>query len=394
MPIDKEGGRKLHQIELLALGAGTLCLGISALLAFAVGRRKGRSIFRPWPLAWSALAVAIGMLYGARAVPAAQMGFVATAIIGYGAFSYWFLTGLGSALQYRPARLWWLAPPAYTLLALVAAAKMGGEGSLYFAPSLILTCTAFMGLVMFYRARRRFHDAGDMAVITALGLLLLSGVRYVVVTLVLAYNGEEPTADFWIYNGAFDLIIALTLAIGTMLMVTDRMRAKLQERNTELASAKDALEIVANVDPLTGVSNRYSFHRCIQELGDLESYNGCLLMIDINNLKVINDTRGHSAGDHAICAVAERLGALIRSDDRIFRWGGDEFVVLLFNASPESAIERISRFGTLKVANGSGASDVEVSISWGVSPFGAGKNIEDVLKTADVQLYSSRRALG
>lgn len=259
---------------------------------------------------------------------------------------------------------------------------------------MILTFTAFTGLILFYRSRRRSHDAGDIVVVAALGLLLLSGARYVVATFALGYNGEEPAASFWIYNGAFDLIIVLTLAIGTMLMVTDRMRAKLQERNADLATAKDALEIVANDDPLTGVSNRYPFHRCIQELGALAAYNGCLLMIDINNLKVINDTRGHVAGDRAICAVAERLRTLIRSDDRIFRWGGDEFVVLLFNTSPESAIERISRFGSRNVANGSGANDVEVSISWGVAPFGAGKNIEDVLKTADIQLYSSRRALG
>gem|GEM_PF-6885631 len=71
-------------------------------MAFAVGRRKGHSNFRPWPLAWSSLALAMGMLVGARAVPAAQVVFLTAALIGYTAFSYWFLGGLSAALTIGP----------------------------------------------------------------------------------------------------------------------------------------------------------------------------------------------------------------------------------------------------------------------------------------------------
>lgn len=378
---------------MLTLSAGTISLGIGALLAFVVGRRPGRSIVRPWPLAWSTLALAMGMLLGAGITGGFRWLFFYAALVCYAGFGFCFLLGLAGSLRIQVTPSWWAGLTAGTLLAIAATVFVGGENVLYFAPSLIVTATALTGLAMFGR-RRRFRGAGDIAVVSALSLLALSGLRYVLAMGVLSARAEEPVLAFWIYNGVFDIMLLVMLAVGTMLVVTDHMHAKLEERNLELATAKDRLEVVAKIDPLTGVSNRYAFYLCIQELGDLHMYDGCLLMIDINNLKVINDTQGHVSGDRAICAVAERLRTLIRAQDRIFRWGGDEFVVLLFNASPQSAVERISRFGTLKVAsNGADVSQVDVSISWGVAPFGSGKNIEDVLKSADAQLYSSRREL-
>jgi diguanylate cyclase (GGDEF)-like protein len=393
MPIDKQGGSQLRQILVLTLSAGTISLGIGALLAFAVGRRPGRSILRPWPLAWSALALAMGMLLAAGSTSGSRRLFFYAALASYAAFGLCFLAGLAGSLRIEIKPSWWAGLAMGALLAVAASIVVGGETGLYFAPSLIVTATALTGLAMFGRTRR-LRGAGDIAVLSALTLLALSGLRYVLTMAILSTRGEEPVLAFWVYNGVFDIMLLVALAVGTMLVVTDHMQAKLQERNLELAAAKDTLEVIAKIDPLTGVSNRYAFYLCVQELGDLDAYDGCLLMIDIDNLKVINDTQGHVAGDRAICAVAERLRALVRAEDRIFRWGGDEFVVLLLDANPESALERISRFGTVKVASsGAEVSQVDVSISWGVAPFGSGKSIEDVLKSADLQLYSSRRAL-
>jgi len=298
----------------------------------------------------------MAMLFGATQSETGRFAFFFLAIVCYVGFTYWFLTGLSRALHLPLTRMWLIGPGAGAMLALIAAFTTGGTAFLYFPQSLIVTSMALTGLLMFRRMRSRLRDAGDIAVTGALSMLALSGIRYILVVAMLSARGQEPSSAFWIYNGVLDLMLSVTLAVGTMLIVTDKMRAKLQECNLELAAAKDTLEVVAKVDPLTGVWNRYAFYLCIQELSDLAAYNGCLLIVDINNLKVINDTQGHVAGDRAINAVAERLRTLIRSEDRIFRWGGDEFVVLLFNASPESAVERISRFGSVNVAaNGSDA---------------------------------------
>jgi len=96
------------------------------------------------------------------------------------------------------------------------------------------------------------------------------------------------------------------------------------------------------VDPLTSLRTRavleLEFANLMQRYR-LHGEEACALFVDIDNFKQINDTAGHQAGDKVIQTIADILVSGVRSDDVVVRWGGDEFLVLLFNTPVDTALE-------------------------------------------------------
>jgi diguanylate cyclase len=119
-----------------------------------------------------------------------------------------------------------------------------------------------------------------------------------------------------------------------VLALFSRLIAQQMEREAllqELQAANLALNAHATTDPLTGLPNRRALREAITEALQ-EAYPTrrpvSLAFIDLDGFKAINDRHGHEAGDQFLKAVASRLGAAMRSGDRVGRWGGDEFLVL------------------------------------------------------------------
>ena len=109
------------------------------------------------------------------------------------------------------------------------------------------------------------------------------------------------------------------------------------------------LERSAVTDQLTGLGNREGFERVVrQELARARRYEHHLnlVMLDLNNFKQVNDRFGHAAGDAALREVADTLKAGKRDTDTVFRWGGDEFVLLLPEVRPEDARKAMQRILT------------------------------------------------
>ena len=101
-----------------------------------------------------------------------------------------------------------------------------------------------------------------------------------------------------------------------------------------------ALERQANHDALTGCTNRLHFERRLEELvadRTLSSRTHSLLYMDLDQFKVVNDTCGHAAGDRLLVELTERLGRLVRCSDTLSRLGGDEFGLIIVDASPAEA---------------------------------------------------------
>jgi diguanylate cyclase (GGDEF)-like protein len=115
------------------------------------------------------------------------------------------------------------------------------------------------------------------------------------------------------------------------------LQERLRRKNSELQVANQQLAELAVTDPLTGLLNRRAFqeeaHKRWQQVDWAAGTINCL-MIDIDHFKRINDTFGHAAGDAVICAVARTLKARLRTNDILCRFGGEEFCVLLVNATP------------------------------------------------------------
>jgi diguanylate cyclase (GGDEF)-like protein len=163
-----------------------------------------------------------------------------------------------------------------------------------------------------------------------------------------------------------------------------------------MAEHEQGLERKAARDPLTGLLNRGGFEAALSAhtaFGERYGARGTLLLIDLDNFKLVNDTFGHACGDELLVACARALTGRLRETDGVGRLGGDEFAVLL----PEEGLEpgvRVAAHLVAAVAEAARATDtgVEVTASIGVAEFAAGDEAEDVLMRADAAMYEAKAA--
>lgn len=166
---------------------------------------------------------------------------------------------------------------------------------------------------------------------------------------------------------------------------------------TERKRFEDKLRYIADHDSLTGLMNRRRFREELDShLALRHRYGGvgALLLIDVDRLKAVNDSRGHGAGDVALRRVAEAMRGRFRSTDILARLAGDEFAVLLPNTEAAESVvladALIARLAADEVASWG------VSVSVGVAPFGGDDNrtAEDVMATADSAMYRAKQRGG
>ncbi|MCB9480840.1 MAG: GGDEF domain-containing protein [Desulfobacteraceae bacterium] len=158
-----------------------------------------------------------------------------------------------------------------------------------------------------------------------------------------------------------------------------------------------SLEDAASIDALTNCYNRRELDRKLDEQFSFSRRYGknfSLIMFDIDFFKNLNDTYGHDAGDQVLREISSRIKNIIRAEDTIFRYGGEEFVVILPETDEESAAMLANRLrreisDTPFVLNGD---NVFVTSSFGVSSFMGSNNPEEILRTADKLLYKAKNS--
>ena len=173
-----------------------------------------------------------------------------------------------------------------------------------------------------------------------------------------------------------------------------RLRSKLQEQIavvTELHSRAETFERLAILDPLTGLFNRrFAYEHLPREIARAERNSRPLiiLMIDLDDFKVVNDTYGHAAGDAALEAFARHLKRAIRSADLPVRMGGDEFLIAL----PDCSAEQLD--GPLKRIYGCALDyeekHIEVNFSVGIAQHQRGDSVAQLLERADASMYEMK----
>jgi diguanylate cyclase (GGDEF)-like protein len=190
-----------------------------------------------------------------------------------------------------------------------------------------------------------------------------------------------------------------------VIVVMESVSIEVEAANREILAAKDKLEAMVHLDPLTEALNRHAFYSLVEREPEADTTRhgppdkGCVVVIDIDNLKPINDSFGHAAGDAAIRAVAKAIRSIIRPDDMLFRWGGDEFLVVLFNVNEQEVRRRIDGLNDLldKSVLPGQTRPVSISVSYGLSSFLSKDSIERAIEAADDAMYrrkQSRKALG
>ncbi len=181
-------------------------------------------------------------------------------------------------------------------------------------------------------------------------------------------------------------------AILTLMAEVSRLREELQRRDNRL----EELERLADEDPLTRVFNRRAFVREVTRFAAYaERYAtpSSILFFDVNELKVINDTHGHDAGDRALVHVADSLRRHVRGSDVIGRLGGDEFGVLLVNADAADAEVRGQRLALAVQEQhlAIGESWRQVTVAWGWHTIAPGIDVGEALRAADERMYRQKR---
>ena len=185
------------------------------------------------------------------------------------------------------------------------------------------------------------------------------------------------------------------------------IESELADTKTNLAEVRDDLskaqvkeaeaQQIALRDALTGLPNRVSFeqgldHGLIQ--AKRHGWGLAVLFIDIDKFKSINDSYGHDLGDQVLLMVANRLQSFVRDEDMVSRWGGDEFVCLLFEVKQEADVTRLAEKIINRISEACEFNGTTLSIraSIGIAMYPADGETADILfKNADTAMYRAKR---
>ncbi len=167
---------------------------------------------------------------------------------------------------------------------------------------------------------------------------------------------------------------------------------------SQLESERRKLLRLSRIDELTGLYNWRALREMLREriaLAKRTERPLAVLMMDLNGFKKVNDRLGHATGNQLLRDTASFLRATTRLGDGVFRFGGDEFVAILPDASTTAAltVARRVRESAAKLALGFPSEQIEVSLSIGIAAFPAdAQEAEPLLRKADEALYRAKRA--
>jgi diguanylate cyclase (GGDEF)-like protein len=389
---DQQIGALISVIGLLSQLAGTVLL-VGLFAALLRSHPRPQPYFRQWALGWVALVVAlggVGIQYAFPRLMAAQPLASSAANLIYQAGKLLYIAFLLSGtLNFvrgnRPLVFMRWAVPAALVYALVSTVLSGpflNAVMVFQTPVLVapfLVCAWL--LLRFSRSRATLGSRTTGVVFLSVAAL------WILYAIGFAVEGFQPWlppyGPFYyllLYNSFFDLILQMLLGYGMVVLLLEDVSRDSEDARHQLALAHDRLKQVSLYDPLTGALNRRAYH----EGAGLESLGGrfgTALMLDMDNLKVVNDTGGHAAGDELLRRLAETLRRCVRPLDRVYRWGGDEFL-LLFPAAPPDEVVPLVREALRAVP--------ELESSLGAARFSGTEDLRAAIDRADRAMYEEK----
>lgn len=202
--------------------------------------------------------------------------------------------------------------------------------------------------------------------------------------------GDKANTIYVAYQSIFDVLVEFLLAFGLILLAAVNVQIRLKRLHLLLQTEKDKMALLAHMDSLTDCFNRHALEKFIPRFNRKP---GLLFMIDLNDLKKINDQFGHQAGDRVIQLVSKTIKESLRLDDYFFRFGGDEFLLVSYGMSDEAADKRMQEIQARLLALAPQNPDLPIAtVSWGIAGFEQDSSFEAVMRLADHKLYEHKMA--
>ena len=253
-------------------------------------------------------------------------------------------------------------------------------------------------LLQFLASKEAFFH--DLLLIDLLYVAAVHTPRRTLAALALAVAGMVPTLLYGesetvgVAEWAAEAVL-WSLVVGLVMLYTLRSRGQ----RADLRRVSAQAQALARVDALTGLGNRRSFDEILdRELSVARRYDSALSVLvgDLDGFKAVNDRHGHPAGDALLREVAARLEETVRRPDACFRWGGDEFAVILPRTTRDRAEVVAARIRYAVSRGVHDPADKPIAISIGVAQLGPDQDAAAVLAAADTALLDAKplRAAG
>jgi diguanylate cyclase (GGDEF)-like protein len=310
-----------------------------------------------------------------------------------------------------------------TPIALIVNASMRLNPSRFYRETVISVVACAIGLTHLYFESNKdatssaYAQVGVIVAVIFVNVVMRLQFSYALCSSAILLAGDLIFIQLDHFLNPSEKLLGITLAVCAILMTVVanysvgreermayliRLRSEMQSR--ELSFVNEKLQRISSVDSLTGLANRHSYEQEFARLWSEAVAAGTSLsaiVIDIDNFKNVNDTRGHLYGDRMLVRVASLLLQGLRGkDDFAARFGGEEFVVLLPSATQEGAMivaERIRKL--VEVAGSPALQEPSIhpplsSVSCGVASCWPNETHarEDLLEAADKALYQAKRS--
>jgi diguanylate cyclase (GGDEF)-like protein len=215
----------------------------------------------------------------------------------------------------------------------------------------------------------------------------------------LASAPKAPAQGFPLlpYIGFLDVLLEMLFGIGLIIWAMEDTERRLAALHARTVDDTRRSQRRAWLDPLTEMHNRFFLDEVRPELEQSDA-GGSIVLIDIDGLKRINDEEGHEEGDRAIWTVASGIKKLVRGNDHVIRWGGDEFLVILPGMDEELARRRFymlpAKIDEVKQSPKPGGKPYMkfLAASIGVHPYSRRVSLDNALAQADRVMYERKRA--
>ena len=377
---------------LLSQLAGAVLL-VGLFTALLRSHPRPQPYFRQWTFGWAALVVALGgvaIQYAFPDVMAAQplASRAANLIYQAGKLLYvaYLLVGTLNFARGNRSRVFmrWAVQAALTY-ALVSTVAAGPNLNAVMVFQMPLLVAAF--LVCAWLLLRVSRSGATLGSRTTGIVFICMAALWILYVVGFAVEGFQPwprrhgPLHFLLqYNSFFDLTLQTVLGYGMVVLLLEDVSRESEDARHQLALAHDRLKQLSLYDALTGALNRRAYDDGAG-LEPLSGRFGTALMVDMDNLKTVNDTAGHAAGDELLRRLVETLRRCVRPLDRVYRWGGDEFLLLFPSALPEEVLPRLRE--ALRAVP-------EIEVSVGAARFSGTEDLPAAIERADRAMYDEK----